>query len=147
MPSLKTFITEQDRQKIADIIQEVESKTSGEIRVYFEKHCKNDVLQRALELFHKLKMQDTKDRTGILFYVAYEDRKFAVVGDEGIHAKVPEQFWEAVKDAMETDFKNGEFAKGIVVGITMSKTYLEKHFPRMKDDTNELPDDIIVSDK
>jgi len=131
-----------EKIKIVNAIKRAEKNTSGEVRVHIENHCKVDVLDRAADVFAMLKMHKTQLRNGVLFYLALKDQNFAVLGDAGINAVVPNNFWESIKDAMLENFKKGNFAEGLSVGITMAGEKLKEHFPYQKDDVNELPDDI-----
>ncbi len=136
------FFTADDRKQIVDAIKEAELNTSGEIRVHIDKKCEEDVLDRAAHWFEKLKMHKTELRNGVLFYLAYADKKFAILGDAGINQKVEDNFWEQIKETMLTHFKEGNFAQGLTEGILMSGEQLKTHFPYQSDDVNELPDDI-----
>lgn len=136
------IFTEAEKQEITNAIKEAELNTSGEIRVHIEKSCPGDVLDRAAFIFEKLKMHKTKLRNGVLFYLAVKDRKFAILGDAGINARVPEGFWDEVKELMVAHFKNGELAKGLEEGIKMAGEQLKAYFPWQKDDVNELSDEI-----
>lgn len=138
----KLFSTS-DRSKIIAAIKAAEMKTSGEIQVHIENHCAEDVMDRAAEVFEVLKMQKTKERNAVLFYLAVEDHKFAILGDRGINAVVPANFWEEIKNEMLAHFKKGEFTKGLSLGIELSGKALQAHFPyERKGDINELPDEI-----
>jgi uncharacterized membrane protein len=141
------MFTEEQKAGIVNAIKEAELNTSGEIRVHIEKNCPEDVLDRAAFIFEKLKMHKTKLRNGVLFYLAVKDRKFAILGDAGINAKVPEGFWDNIKDTMLNHFKNGEFARGLSEGIKMTGEQLKKHFPWKSDDVNELSDEISFGNK
>jgi len=132
-----------DKKAIVDAIKSAEVSTSGEIQVHIESRCKGDVLDRAVVVFDKLKMYQTQDRNGVLFYLAVEDKKFAILGDSGINEAVPEDFWEKIKENMVSRFKAGEFTKGLIEGINEAGTQLGAHFPYQGDsDINELPDEI-----
>lgn len=134
--------TKEQQKMIVEAIKQAEQNTSGEIRVHIEEKCKKDVLDRAADVFAMLKMHKTKLRNGVLFYLSVEDRKFAILGDAGLNAKVPENFWESVKDAVLEQFKSGNQTEGLVKGIIMAGEKLKAHFPYQKDDVNELSDDI-----
>lgn len=138
------YFTEERLDAIGRSVKAAEKATSGEVRVYIEDRCKNDVLDRAAFLFAELNMHRTELRNGVLFYLAMHDRKFAIIGDAGINAKVPTDFWEGIKSSMTRYFQEGKFAEGLEIGIAMAGTALAEHFPHRKDDVNELPDDIIV---
>ncbi|WP_462318337.1 TPM domain-containing protein [Marinilabilia sp.] len=136
------LFSEEQKAKIVEAIKEAELNTSGEIRVHIEKSCPEDVMDRAAFIFEKLKMHKTELRNGVLFYLAVKDRKFAILGDAGINAKVPEGFWDTIKETMVNHFKEGDFAGGLTRGILMSGEQLKAHFPYQTDDVNELSDDI-----
>lgn len=135
------FSTEQQRQ-IVEAIKTAELNTSGEIRVHVENHCKGDVLDRSVMVFNMLKMKETAARNGVLIYLAVADRKFAIIGDEGINRLVEHDFWNDVKDEMARCFREGDFTGGIASGILRVGEKLRAFFPYQSDDVNELPDDI-----
>lgn len=143
MPADSHFFGEEEQQLIVAAIREAEKQTSGEIKVHIEKKCPaDDVLDRAKEVFGLLDMHLTKDRNAVLFYLAYEDRKFAVLGDKGINEKVPSNFWDTTKDHLRSHFSQSRYAKGLCEGIQEAGSQLKIHFPYSSDDVNELPDDI-----
>lgn len=136
------LFTKEQQKQIVDAIKQAEHNTSGEIRVHIEKKCKKDVLDRAVDVFAMLKMHKTKLRNGVLFYLSIEDRQFAILGDAGINAKVPSDFWDSVKNTVLEHFKSGNQTQGLVNGILMAGEKLKAHFPYQKDDVNELSDEI-----
>ena len=136
------FFTEEEKTKVTDAIKSAELNTSGEIRVHVEDHCKREVLDCAAYWFKALKMHQTALRNGVLFYLAVNDHKFAILGDAGINAKVPENFWMEIKERMLSRFKEDRFADGLSEGILMAGEQLKTHFPYLKDDVNELSDEI-----
>jgi uncharacterized membrane protein len=137
-----SFFTKKQQTHVLDAIREAEKETSGEIRVHIETHLSGDVLDRASWLFKKLGMLKTNDRNGVLFYLAIRDRKFAIIGDIGINAKVSLGFWDKIKEIMEADFREKRFTEGLAKGILMAGDQLKEHFPYQADDVNELPDEI-----
>jgi len=137
-----SFFTKEQKEIIISAIREAEKDTSGEIRVHIEKHCPGDVLDRAAWIFRKLGMEKTRERNGVLFYLAVADRKFAVIGDAGINSKVPEGFWNQVKELLTKYFKDGLFTEGLTEGIKLAGRQLKNFFPYRKDDINELSDEI-----
>lgn len=140
--SAKIFFTKEEKQSIEDAIRQAELNTSGEIRVHIENKFKGDVLDRAAFIFDKLGMKKTELRNGVLFYLAIKNRKFAIIGDSGINAVVPENFWEDTKEIMAAHFKEGDFTTGLSKGIIEAGNILKKHFPHKSDDINELSDEI-----
>ena len=143
MPTDSIFFGEEEQKQIIAAIQEAEKLTSGEIKVHIEKKCASgDALERAKEVFGLLKMYVTQEQNGVLFYLAYVDRKFAVIGDKGINEKVPADFWNSTKDLMRTYFSQSKYAEGLCAGIEEAGIQLKTHFPYRSDDVNELPDNI-----
>ena len=134
--------TKEQQKQLVEAIKQAEFNTSGEIRVHIEEKCKKDVLDRATEVFAMLKMHKTELRNGVLFYLSIEDRKFAILGDAGINAKVPTDFWDTVKNTVLEQFKSGNQTEGLVKGIIMAGEKLKAHFPYQQDDVNELSDEI-----
>lgn len=143
---VEDFLTADEEQEIVAAIREAELQTSGEIRVHLEKKCPvNEALERAKVIFHELKMNNTKEKNGVLIYVAIEDKKFAICGDTGINAVVPDNFWQSTRDVMQSHFKSQKFKTGLVEGINSAGIQLKKFFPWDTDDINELPDEISTS--
>jgi uncharacterized membrane protein len=136
------FFTKEQKELILAAIGKAELNTSGEIRLHVETNCKGDVLDRAAQVFAQLEMHKTALRNGVLFYLAVADKKFAILGDAGINAKVPADFWDSIKNQMAEFFKTGKFTEGIEAGILMAGEQLKANFPYQSDDINELSDDI-----
>ena len=139
------YFTLKDKEHIFAAIKKAENATSGEIRIYIEDRCKSEVLDRAAFIFSELNIHKTALRNGVLFYLALEDKKFAVIGDAGIHTNVGQDFWESVKELMQAHFKNEKYTDGLVAGILEAGNVLKKHFPFEKGDSNELSDEIIIA--
>jgi uncharacterized membrane protein len=137
-----SFFTKEQQAQILASVKEAELETSGEIRVHIESSVKGDVLDRAAWLFKKMGMYKTAERNGVLFYLAVQDRKFAIIGDAGINAKVPSGFWDEISEMLKKNFKEGKFSEGLSEGIIMAGNQLKTHFPHQKDDINELSDEI-----
>jgi uncharacterized membrane protein len=140
--SVQKYFSEENKLQIANAIRVAELNTSGEIRIHIEKFCKEDVLDRAAYIFEKLEMHKTQLRNGVLFYVAVEDHKFAILGDAGINQVVSENFWEKTKEVVLSNFKEQKLTEGLTAGILMAGEQLKAHFPYQSDDKNELSDDI-----
>jgi uncharacterized membrane protein len=136
------FFSHEQKEAIVNAIKEAEQNTSGEVQVHIESHCKKAVMDRAADVFAMLKMHETKLRNGVLFYLAVEDHKFAILGDAGINSVVPPNFWEQIKEHMQDEFKKGNFTKGLCEGIEQAGKHLKSHFPYKRGDVNELSDEI-----
>ncbi|GMN07098.1 TPM domain-containing protein [Croceitalea sp. MTPC5] len=142
MSKVEEFLTTDEEQEIVDAILMAERHTSGEIRVHIEATAQIDHFSRAQQVFHFLKMDNTKDENGVLLYVAVADKKFVIYGDRGIDKAVPRGFWETTKEVIALHFKKGQFKQGIIEGVLKAGKELEKHFPWHHNDTNELDDAI-----
>ncbi len=142
MSKIENFLSVDDEAEIIEAIRTAELKTSGEIRVHIEKTSKIDTFDRAMEVFHYLKMDNTKQQNGVLIYVAVEDRDFVIYGDKGINEAVSNDFWESTKDTIQAEFKKGDFKNGLIKGILEAGKQLAAHFPWLHGDKNELPDEI-----
>ena len=137
-----SFFTKEQQAQILASVREAEKETSGEIRVHIETSFTGDVLDRAAWVFKKLGMHKTAERNGVLFYLAVRDRKFAIIGDAGINAKVSDGFWDEISLLLQKNFKESKFTEGLSEGIVLAGKQLKTHFPYSKDDVNELSDEI-----
>ncbi|MDD2960589.1 MAG: TPM domain-containing protein [Muribaculaceae bacterium] len=140
---IKKFILDSEQESIVKAIEDAEKLTSGEIRVHLEPRCKvEDPYQRAIEVFNSLKMYETKERNGVLIYIAFESHKFAIIGDKGINEAVPSNFWEEAKTTLASHLANGNTAQGLSIVIEIIGNSLCKYFPCSKDDINEQTNEI-----
>lgn len=139
----EAFLSKREEEEIVDAIRKAEKTTSGEIRVHLEPSTGElDIFERAMEVFHALKMDNTKEANGVLIYVAVEDRNFVIFGDKGINDVVSDDFWESTKDEIISHFKKGHFKDGLVAGVLKAGEQLQKYFPWDENGTNELSDQI-----
>jgi uncharacterized membrane protein len=136
------FFSTQEKDDIKQAIMNAELDTSGEIRVHIENTFTGDVLDRAAFIFKQLGMNKTELRNGVLIYLAVKNRRFAIIGDSGIHKVVPENYWNDIKTNMLNQFRENHFTDGLIEAITSTGIQLKRHFPRHRDDVNELPDDL-----
>lgn len=142
MSQVEDFLTKQEEQEIVEAIRVAETNTSGEIRVHIEKTTSIAAFDRALEVFHMLKMDNTKLQNGVLIYVAVQDHAFVICGDKGINDAVPNDFWDSTRDVMQQHFKQDHFKQGLVEGIKSVGEKLQHYFPWESDDTDELSNEI-----
>ena len=141
----KPFFSPEENEQIVHSIQEAEMQTSGEVRVFVESRCKYvDALDRAAEIFDKLKMEKTELRNGVLFYIAIKDKQFAIFADSGIHKATGKEHWEKVVKEIVSLFSKESIVAGIVACIGKIGQALKTYFPYDKEiDKNELPDEIV----
>lgn len=142
-----TAITDDQRIAIKEAIRKAELRTSGEIRVFFEDHSEDGPLNRAAFIFDELGMNKTALRNGVLIYIAFVDRKFAIIGDAGINERVGAAFWDDIKAKMLQNFSAGKMADGIIEAIGASGEALARYFPFERNDSNELSDDVVFGSK
>jgi uncharacterized membrane protein len=140
----KEFLSKLDHDRIIGAIRGAESKTSGEIRVYIQRgKFETDPVMLAQKKFQRLGMYKTRERNAVLIFVAPRAHKFAVVGDQAIHQKCGEQFWQHVVDGMRVHFQNEKFSHALTEAVNEVGKVLATHFPRTSANANELPDEIV----
>lgn len=136
-------LSPEQEQRIVAAIEGAELLTSGEVRVHLNDTCKGDALKDAEKVFKRLRMDQTADRNGILFYIALESHKFAVVGDLGIHASVGQSFWDGIRDQMATELKEGRWLEAIEFGLAEAGQALAQYFPHQGNrDRDELSNEV-----
>jgi uncharacterized membrane protein len=146
----RRLFSAQDFDAIAEAVARAEATTSAEIRVHLERRVhrlpwqRPDALRRARRVFAHLGMHLTAERHGVLIYLAIEDRKLAVVGDEGIHRHVGDAYWEGVRDLMIGPLREGRALSAVTAGVAEVGRVLARHFPRRPDDRNELSDQVSI---
>ncbi len=141
----KPFFSKEENDMIVRSIKDAEMQTSGEVRVFVESRCKYvEPLDRAAELFKKLKMGETQYKNAVLFYLAIKDKQLAIFADTGIHTAAGDQYWVDVVKQILSLFNKENYALGIKECISKIGDALKYHFPYdQKTDKNELPDEII----
>ena len=133
------------REVIIKAIRNAEKNTSGEIRVHLESRKISDPFARGRELFEKIGMTNTSAQNGVLIYLNTRTHQFAILGDAGIHAKVPADFWKDISQKMASAFSQDHFADGLKTAIGEAGEKLKIYFPCQRTDLNELPDEISYS--
>jgi uncharacterized membrane protein len=143
----KEFLETLDQPRIVAAIQEAERQTSGEIRIHVQPKAYGGEIRTVAErTFERLGMTKTALRNGVLLFIATEEQRFVILGDQGINEKVPAGFWDEIAAKLTIRFKNAEFTEGIVEAVTSAGSQLGQFFPRAGDDVNELADTIDVEE-
>ena len=124
------------------LLELLKKNTSGEIRIHLENQNSGNSESRAMELFHYLKMDNTKLQNAVLIYIAIDDKVFSIYGDKGINDVVGLDFWDSIKDIMASHFIKGQFKQGLIDGVLKVGEQLEAHFPWHHHDIDELPNEI-----
>lgn len=146
----RRLFSEADFAAITDAVRRAEAATAAEIRVHLERRVhrwpgqRADALRRARKVFAHLGMHLTAERHGVLIYLALDDRKLAIVGDEGIHGRVGDTYWEAVRDLMVAKLGEGRALDAVLSGVAEVGRVLAEHFPRRPDDRNQLSDQVSL---
>jgi len=140
--SPKKFFNSEEQERLVRAIQDAEKCSSGEIRIHVLRTSGEDLFEKGKKVFEKLRMTRTRDRNGILFLLELEHRRFAILGDRGIHEKVPADFWEDIRKELWENFHEGRFVEGLCAGISRCGEKLKLFFPARPDDRNELSDEI-----
>ncbi len=141
---VRKFMSVSDLDMVAQAVAEVERHTSAEIRVHLDPRCPGDAVARAVEVFERLGMHRTAERHGVLIYAAVEDRKLAVIGDAGIHARVGEAYWRSLVAGVTKHFREERPGDGFLHAVRDVGQALRRHFPRRPDDPNELTDEVSI---
>jgi len=139
---MKEIFSKENQKIIEEAIREAETSTSGEIRLHVENHCSKNVLDRASEVFSLLEMHQTKERNGVLFYLAIKDKQFAIIGDVGINRKMKDHYWGEIKEHLVSRFKNEEFILGLKEAILMTGIQMKDFFPAISESENQLVNEI-----
>lgn len=142
MSTKDIFLTKEEEAEVVEAIRIAEQNTSGEIRIHIEKETSIAPMERAVEVFHLLQMEQTQERNGVLIYVATQSKQFVICGDQGIHEKVTNTFWDSTKEVMLNHFKLGNNKQALVDGILKAGDQLKKYFPFQEDDTDELSNEL-----
>jgi uncharacterized membrane protein len=140
----REFLSKLEHDRIIQAIRKAESKTSGEIRVLIQRgNLNSDPCVAAQKKFRRLGMHKTREHNAVLIFVAPRVHKFAVIGDQAIHEKCGDQFWQRVVEKMRTHFRNEKFSDALIEAVDEIGAVLASDFPKTREDTNELPDDLI----
>lgn len=140
----QSFFNAEEEKRMVEAIRFAEIQTSGEIRLFVESKCRFvNPVDRAIELFGELNMHETKDRNGVLLYIAIKDRQMAIWGDEGIHERLGQEFWQKEVSEILSEFHQQHYVDVICKVLGDIGIALKQNFPYEREDINELSDLII----
>ncbi|WKS94922.1 TPM domain-containing protein [Riemerella columbina] len=140
-----TFLTETEIASLVEAIRVAEAQSTGEIRVHIDRHTASENAKKAFEVFQELQMYKTVERNAVLFHVNFKEKYLTIIGDEGIHAKVKQRFWDVLHDKTTAYFAQGAYYQGLKEAILSTGIELKKHFPIWGENPNELPNEITFS--
>ena len=141
---VRAFLSEDDLEAVARAVSDAERQTSAEIRVHLDHSCPGDAYQQAVRIFERLGMHRTAARHGVLVYISVTDRKLAIIGDSGIHARVGEAYWSELVASVLARMRGQGARNGLIHALEEAGRALGRHFPRRPDDQNQLPDEVSI---
>ena len=144
--ALADFIPSEGQRRIADAITAAERHTTGEICVHVTPRCRGNVVKRATRTFDRLHLYTTRRRNAVLIFIAYEARKYAILGDTAINDAVPEGFWDGEVEELGRYLKAGRPVDGLCEIIARIGERLSQYFPGERDDENELSNEVSFDD-
>ena len=142
---MKKYLSEKEIVDLVEVIKIAENQSTGEIRLHIDSSAEKENVEVAFEVFQRLEMYKTKDRNAILFHVNFNQRYLTIIGDEGIHQKVCQSFWDKIHSEVITQFVQGKYFFGLKEAIFKTGKELKKYFPVKEENPNELPDEITFS--
>ncbi len=142
---MNSFLTNQQMASLVEAIQIAENQSSGEIRVHIDSTTEGNNAEIAFEVFKTLCKDKTAEQNAVLFHVNFEQQYLTIIGDEGIHKKVHQSFWDRLHDEITTAFSTKNYYDGLKKAIIETGVELKNHFPIVGENPNELPDEITFS--
>lgn len=143
---MKRYLSEKEINQLIEVIQTAENQSTGEIRVHIDSSTEKENAEVALEVFKNLEMHQTADRNAVLFHINFNQRYLSIIGDEGIHQKVCQSFWDKIHHETISEFAKGNYYSALREAILVTGMELKKHFPiKENGNPNELSDEITFS--
>lgn len=142
---MSNYLTDQEMASLVEAIQSAEQHSSGEIRIHIDSNTDDHNAEAAFEVFKRLCMSKTAERNAVLFHINFDRRYLTIIGDEGIHQKVHQSFWDRLHDDITQGFSKGIFFEPIKKAVLETGFELKKYFPHRGENINELPDEITFS--
>jgi uncharacterized membrane protein len=139
---LNSFLRQLDAHRIEAAINDAESRTSGQIRVFISRKKTSEAFERAKARFLALGMDKTRERNAVLIYFAPRSHGFAVVGDTAVHERCGDAFWQALIAAMSEALRREAFTEAVILAVEKCGALLSEHFPHEPGGSNELPDEV-----
>ncbi|MES2661089.1 MAG: TPM domain-containing protein [Verrucomicrobiota bacterium] len=140
---MKPILTETEETLLVEAIREQELRTSAEIRICVSyKHLWRHE-RYAWKVFERAGMRNTRRRNGVLIAMMPRIKKVVVIGDTGIDAVVPQDFWKETVAAMIHEMHKSAALPALREGLRRVGDVLAVHWPREDGDANELTDEIL----
>lgn len=142
---MSNYLTDQEMASLVEAIQTAEDHSTGEIRIHIDSNTEGNNAEIAFEVFRRLCKDQTVEKNAVLFHVNFEQKYLTIIGDEGIHAKVNQTFWDQMHDQITTQFSKGNFHDGLKNAVLETGLELKKYFPIKGVNPNELSNEITFS--
>lgn len=142
---MNSFLTDYQMVSLVEAIQTAENQSRGEIKIHIDSTTEGNNAEIAFEVFKTLCKDRTADKTAVLFHVNFEQHYLTIIGDEGIHHKVHQSFWDKMHDEITTSFSKSKYFEGLKNAILETGVELKKYFPIVGENPNELSDEITFS--
>jgi len=142
---MNNFLTDQQMASLVEAIQTAEDHSTGEIRIHIDSNTEGNNAKIAFEVFRRLCKDQTVEKNAVLFHVNFEQKYLTIIGDEGIHEKVNQTFWDQMHDQITTQFSKGNFHDGLKNAVLETGLELKKYFPIKGVNPNELSNEITFS--
>lgn len=142
---MNSFLTDYQMASLVEAIQSAENHSTGEIRVHIDSNSEGDYAKIAFEVFNSLCRGKTIEKNAVLFHVNFEQHYLTIIGDEGIHAKVHQSYWDQMHDRITAEFARGNYYEGLRNAIIETGFELKKYFPLNGENPNELSNEITFS--
>lgn len=142
---MSNFLTDIEMASLVEAIKTAEDHSTGEIRIHIDSNTDENNAAAAIDVFKTLRMDKTSERNAVLFHVNFEQHYLTIIGDEGIHEKVHQNFWDTMHDTMTSEFTQGNYYKALYNAVMETGIELKKYFPILGENPNELPNEITFS--
>ncbi|MCQ9618035.1 TPM domain-containing protein [Paenalcaligenes niemegkensis] len=133
---------------VAERIRTSEVGHTGELVLAIEAIMpshESDSHQRALEVYGRLRVWDTPQNSGVLLYLALDQRRIEIVADRAITA-TPEQ-WSRVCVTLQQAFVRKEYVEGLMAAVDDIEVILKAHAPASEEgaasDVDYLPNEPV----
>ncbi|MBA2848646.1 hypothetical protein G4V39_02500 [Thermosulfuriphilus ammonigenes] len=105
---------------------------------------KDKVRLRAQRAFFEHGLHLTREATGVLIFISLFERRVMILADRGVMAKVSQESLDHLATRLARAMREGRASEGLCEVIRQLGELLSRHLPPRPDDTNELPNEIII---
>lgn len=143
---MRTYLSDEEISALVEVIRTSEAYSTGEIRVHIDSSTDQvNSAEVAFKTFCELGMYKTRDRNAVLFHINFHQKYLTIIGDENIHQKVSQSFWDEIHDEMTSKFSQFQYFQAIKEAVLKTGVELKKYFPIHGDNPDELSNEITFS--